>query len=547
MRQLPAINTQWFGTLHDMLRYDPSAPLQLPSAFMLVALLLFLAVYAPLKNSRGLRNLWTLSFSLYLYYKLSGLYVLLLVLIALSDYLIGRRISALRVRGDSKKASGTEGGPDGKSAASAKLTQPNPSTRSVRSNLPNQPARTALVALCVALNVALLLFFTANGVFSSFLNSISGGDISFKALAVPAGLSFFCFQSISYVVDCHRGRIEALKSFPDCLLLLSFFPKMFLGPLVDNSDFISQISRTSVSVSREDVGAASRMIFFGILKFCVLSKLIGQTFVNPFLSGASGNDGFTALMVIYAFTIRLYCDFSGYTDLATGIALLLGYRLPVNFLLPYHSATITEFWRRWHISLSTWLRDYLYIPLGGSRRGTARTYFNLLLTMLLGGLWHGFGLMFALWGLWHGLLLCLHKLWMKFVPGAVPLGCRMPLWRRLAGCFVTFNAVAFGWLLFASPSFTVLLTVLGDIFRNFSADAVPSVLSANAPAFLAVAVGYLMHCVPSSFVPKLDRAFTSVSIPGQAVLIGLAVWIALQVQAAFFQSAVSGLPIYANF
>ena len=322
---------------------------------------------------------------------------------------------------------------------------------------------------------------------------------------------------------------------------------MFLGPLVRNSDFIAQMQREDISISKEDVGQATRMIVLGTLKFCILSKIIGQFFVAPAFAGTLGDDGFTALMAVYAFTIQLYCDFSGYTDLATGISLLVGYRLPLNFNLPYHSATITEFWRRWHISLSSWLRDYLYIPLGGNRRGTFRTYLNLLLTMILGGLWHGVGLMFLLWGLWHGVLLCLHKLWMQFVPGAVPLGKDLPLWRRTAGIFFTFNAVAFGWLMFRSPDWTCFSTILTDIFGNFSLSTVPQTIVANCSAFSAILIAYILHALPSSLIPRLDRFCTAIRLPGQALLLSFTIWIVLQADAIFFATVSNALPIYANF
>lgn len=513
---LPEINPKWLSVLADSLSYNPASPLQLPSAFMLVALMLFLAVHSLLHRRRTARNLFTAVFSLYLYYKLSGPYVFLLLFLAVSDYFIALGIG--RLNGDS-----TAGNPQ---------------------NLHRQKL---LVASSVTINVAILVFFKANGVFAELVEAISHGNASLRHIAVPAGISFFCFQSISYVVDTYRQKIFPLRHFTDYLFLLSFFPKMFLGPLVRNSDFIAQMQREDVCVSREDTGQATRMIVSGLVKFCILSKIIGQKLVAPAFAGTLGDDGFISLMAVYAFTIQLYCDFSGYTDLASGISLLVGYRLPQNFNLPYHSATITEFWRRWHITLSSWLRDYLYIPLGGNRRGTVRTYLNLLLTMLLGGLWHGVGVMFILWGLWHGILLCLHKLWMRCVHGAAPLGAQLPLWRRTLGIIVTFNAVAFGWLMFRSPDWATFGTILGNIFCNFSFAAIPQTISANASAFVAMLAAYLLHAIPSGVVPHLDRICTASRLPRQALLIALAIWTVLQCEAAFFSEAASTLPIYANF
>lgn len=514
---LPEINPRWLSILADSLSYDPVAPLQLPSAFMLVALLLFLAVHSLLHNRRIARNLFTILFSLYLYYKLSGPYVLLLLFIALSDYLIARGIGRLS--------------PSFPETAAPQISR----------------KRKLLVTLSVTINVAILLFFKANGVFAGLFDALSHGNITLRHIAIPAGISFFCFQSMSYVIDTYRQKVSPLRHFSDYLFLLSFFPKMFLGPLVRNSDFIVQMQRTDISVTNEDTGQATRMIVSGLAKFCILSKIIGQLFVSPAFAGALGDNGFISLMAVYAFTIQLYCDFSGYTDLASGISLLVGYRLPLNFNLPYHSATITEFWRRWHITLSSWLRDYLYIPLGGNRRGTVRTYINLLITMLLGGLWHGVGIMFLLWGFWHGILLCLHKLWMHHVPRAAPLGSQLPLWRRIIGIILTFNAVAFGWLMFRSPDSATFGAMLGNIFSNFSLEAIPQTISANAAAFVAMLAAYLLHSLPSSAIPRLDRFCAAISLPGQAMLIALAIWAVLQCEAAFFSETASALPIYANF
>ncbi len=532
--EFPEINPQWFQTLLSCLSYDSGSPLQIPSVFFLVAFLLFLCVHSFLLNRPKARNLFTLLFSLYLYYKLSGAYVLLLISIALVDWTLAHFIGKTSV-----------------STGSADLST---------IDKPRRMGARALVALSVVMNVGVLLFFKANGVFSDLVSEISAGGLNLQKIAVPAGVSFFCFQSISYVVDCYRGKIQPLKNPLDYLFLLSFFPKMFLGPLVSNSDFIAQMQRPEIAVSKEDRGEAVRQIFAGVLKFCVLSKIIGQLFVYPTLLGvgevegiaggalSEGANGFALLSAVYAYTIQLYCDFSGYTDLASGVSLLMGYRLPLNFRLPYHSATITEFWRRWHISLSSWLRDYLYISLGGNRRGRARTYLNLLLTMALGGLWHGFGIMFLLWGIWHGVLLCLHKVWMKFVPGAKPTGEGLPLWRRCIGVVVTFNAVAFGWLMFVSPSWESFSAVLCGIFTSFRVDSVGTTILANLPAFSAIAAAYLLHCVPSSFVPKIDKLIARCGFVAQVVLICLSIWIALQCDAAFFPAATSAaLPIYANF
>ena len=200
-----------------------------------------------------------------------------------------------------------------------------------------------------------------------------------------------------------------------------------------------QIRQNPIAVSREMFGTGIYLIAIGLFKKAVISDYISLNFVDRIFDDPALYSGMECLAAVYGYALQIYCDFSGYSDMAIGLALLLGFRFPKNFDAPYHSATITEFWRRWHISLSMWLRDYLYISLGGNRKGRLRTYFNLLVTMVLGGLWHGAAIRFVLWGTLHGVALALHKLWLSVVPGAKVSGYQMHPLSRLAGILVTFS------------------------------------------------------------------------------------------------------------
>ena len=411
--------------LLSLLSFDALSPMTLASGFFLFAFVLFMSGYMLVRRRANLRNIYVLLFSLYFYYKLSGVYLLLLLFVAVSDFLIGGRVARCKEQGRSSRG---------------------------------------WVALSVVINVAILTYFKATNAFVDWFNGLYGdGTLDIESVVVPAGVSFFVFQSLAYVIDISRGTISPLRKFSDYLFLLAFFPKMFLGPLVRAKEFIPQIESGGLAISREDLGRAVTLIAGGLIKYAVIAKSLGVLFVNPAFEGELGDGGLVALMGIYGFTLQIYCDFSGYSDIAVGVALLMGFRLPDNFNAPYHSATITEFWRRWHISLSTWLKDYLYISLGGNRRGAVRTYLNLIITMFLGGLWHGVGLTFVAWGLLHGVALALHKVWMRLVPAAKSVGSEMkPLWRVLATIF-TFNLVAFGWLLFASEDMAEVSDMLNRI------------------------------------------------------------------------------------
>ena len=511
MNQLLMFAEDVWQRLLGMLVYNGSSPLTLTTGFFLFAFLVFCVGYMVVRHRAHLRTWYVVLFSLYFYYKLSGIYVLLLLGVALSDFLIGRRVAKRRDAGGKTKW---------------------------------------WVALSVTINVAILTYFKATNFFVDVVNNLYGsGTLDWQAVVVPAGVSFFVFQSIAYVVDIARGTISPLKRFSDYLFLLSFFPKMFLGPLVKAKEFIPQIEAKSIVVTREDFGRAVMLVARGLIKYAVIAKSLGLLFVVPAFAGELGEGGMVALMAIYGFTLQIYCDFSGYSDIAQGVALMLGFRLPDNFDAPYKSATITEFWRRWHISLSTWLKDYLYISLGGNRKGRVRTYLNLIITMFLGGLWHGVGMTFIAWGLLHGVALALHKVWLSVVPSAKTLGRDMGIVRRIGATLLTFNLVAFGWLLFTAEDMTVVGDMLNRIAYNFSfADFVPMVEESKV-AMIMLAVGYIIHFLPKSFNDSAVRGITRVGFVGEWIIIVVAIWLVMQCDALLMlhTGAGGGLPMYAAF
>ncbi len=497
--------------IRQLLLYDAGDPITLAGGFFLMAFVVFMTGYTVIKNFARLRTLYVLLFSLYFYYKLSGVWLLLLAGVALSDFIIGRCVARSKRHG--RRGRGW-------------------------------------VALTVIIDVAILAWFKSAGLFAELIDGLYGeGTLDLGKVAAPAGVSFFVFQSISYVIDIYRGRIEPLSRPTEYLFLLSFFPKMFLGPLVDNADFISQIRAPRLYISKQDVGRAARLITGGLIKYAVIAKCLGVMLVHPAFAGEMGGGGFVALMAVYGFTMQIYCDFSGYTDLALGVALLMGFRLPQNFAAPYHSATITEFWRRWHISLSTWLRNYLYISLGGNRRGRIRTYINLILTMFLGGLWHGVGMTFVVWGLLHGIMLALHKIWLAVIPGAQTVGYRMPLWRRIPGVVLTFHIVALGWLFFTAGDLSQAIGMLESIFRDTDISQIMPTLESAPAAFALMAVGYAMHALPASVDRDIERGIIRGGFIVQAAIVVAAAWCAMQCSAMLAASdmAGGGLPIYANF
>jgi D-alanyl-lipoteichoic acid acyltransferase DltB (MBOAT superfamily) len=319
-----------------------------------------------------------------------------------------------------------------------------------------QPSRRVAkwyVAASVTINLVFLGFFKYFNFFVDSLSALLGalGLHGFDAhlrVILPVGISFYTFQSISYIVDVYRGDVEPAKNPIDFALFVAFFPHMVAGPIMHSSALLPQM-RNPRHRTRAQVREGAWLMLWGFFKKLVIADnlaiLVNQIFASDHPASAA-----TVIVGVYAFAYQIYCDFSGYTDIARGVAKLMGFELMLNFNQPYLALNPPDFWRRWHISLSTWLRDYLYIPLGGNRLGRLMTYRNLMLTMALGGLWHGAAGNFLLWGLYHGGLLVVHRL--------VTQEWKLWPWNgwlaRLTSRLIMFHAVCYGWLLFRATSLT---------------------------------------------------------------------------------------------
>jgi alginate O-acetyltransferase complex protein AlgI len=278
-------------------------------------------------------------------------------------------------------------------------------------------------------------------------------------IVLPVGISFYTFEGIAYAVDVYRCDLPARRSLLDFALFMSFFPHLIAGPIIRPHQFFPQVGKR-LELSDEDARWGLREILKGLFKKVALSNFYAPIADAWFQAGTWNGSAVPAWIGVLAFSMQIYFDFSGYTDIARGCARLLGFRFPVNFERPYLSTDIADFWHRWHISLSTWLRDYLYIPLGGNRRGTPRQAMNVLIVMGLGGLWHGASWNFAVWGLYHGVLLVLHRQWRRWVERrglaeAVDHPALRPLWIAL-----TFLIVTIGWIPFRAPDFEATWSTL---------------------------------------------------------------------------------------
>ena len=310
-------------------------------------------------------------------------------------------------------------------------------------------------------NLGLLFFFKYSNFFlaSLFATQQWAGWHWFAAaphldIILPVGISFYTFQTLSYTVDVYRRKLEPVRELPRFLLFISFFPQLVAGPIVRASDFLPQLRDRALILPR-NVQIGFTFFLVGLVKKPVFADGLAP-FVEKVYSQPHHYSSVPVIIATAAYAVQIYCDFSGYTDMAIGSAAALGFWLPRNFAHPYFSGNVTEFWQRWHISLSTWLRDYLYIPLGGNRGGVARTYINLMIVMLLGGLWHGAKWTFVVWGGYQGLLLALHRCYCTCSEGGF-----LDRWRGTAGwralsVAVTMYLVLVGWIFFRAQNFSDL-------------------------------------------------------------------------------------------
>jgi alginate O-acetyltransferase complex protein AlgI len=370
----------------------------------------------------------------------------------------------------------------------------------------DQRRRKALVVTAVVLDLVALGFFKY---YSFFVQSVSdvldrfnlGLPLPLMTIALPIGISFFTFQAISYVVDVYRREVEPAPTM-DLAVYLSFFPHLVAGPIVRAKEFLPQL-KTPRDPNRVAVGSAFMLIALGLVKKVVIADYLAREIVDPVFGVPQAYDAPDVWMAAYAYAAQIYCDFSGYTDMAIGLALLMGYVFPQNFRSPYQATGFQDFWRRWHMTLSRFLRDFLYIPLGGNRKGKWMRYRNIMLTMLLGGLWHGAAWTFVLWGAFHGLMQVLEQAW----GGRV----KLPVWLRW---FVTFHLVVFGWILFRAQSVELAGQFLGQLVVPGPATLI------TVPVALAVVVTIALQLLPERGTLALQGYFER--LPTPVLGIGLA-------------------------
>jgi alginate O-acetyltransferase complex protein AlgI len=390
-----------------------------------------------------------------------------------------------------------------------------------------------IISLAICLDLGILVWFKYVNFFvdnASELSVLAGGPaFAVRPIALPLGISFLTFHALSYLIDIYRGDAPGGGGFLDAALYLSFFPKVIAGPIVRYQDFTAQVAGRVVT--REDLALGAQRIIVGLAKKTLLAGTLALTVDQVFLVPAGQLTTGIAWLGALCYTLQLYLDFSGYSDIAIGLARMFGFRLPENFNHPYISRSITEFWRRWHISLSTWFRDYLFFPLGANRRGAARGYLNLLIVFVLCGFWHGANWTFLLWGLWQGVFLVLER---------VALARRLArLWAPVQHGYALL-VILVGWVLFRSVSIAAALQYLKTMagFAGGAASEYQLAQFLDARLLLAFAVGILAS---TPLVPRIRQWMEGLPQRhpggGEALRRGLAVGSVIALCALFLASS----------
>lgn len=467
--------------MYEILAYDKSNPLLFNTGLFLILFAVFIAIYQLCRQWPKVKMVFVILFSLYFYYKSSAECCFILIGVCISDYVLGRWMGV--------------------------------ATRSLQR---------WIIALNVAINLGMLIYFKYFNLLFHTFASISGSHFDALDIILPAGISFFTFRSISYLVDIYRGQLKPCENFLDYFFFLTFFPPLLAGPVVRAKDMLPQIQRPP-RVTKAIVSEGLFLIILGLIKKVIVADYISGNFVDRIFENPSLYTGLENVFGAVGFTLQLYCDFSGYSDMAIGLALLLGFRFADNFNAPFKSQSPTEFWKRWHISLSSWLMDYLYIPMGGNRKGKHRQRINLMSTMLLGGLWHGASWMYVLWGGYHGALLVGHK--------ALKENNLLPkkgAWVRPAGICLTLILVVIGFTFFRAPSVQTINDMYTAIFTNFHPEVLPQFLAGYALVVAIIIIAFVIHFLPTHWLHHVRDAYAVLPWIVQAVILAVVLFIVIQ-------------------
>lgn len=449
-----------------------------------VMLVAFLAIYTLVKRaSRTAMMLYVVAFNLYFAYRLNGSVMWLLPATACFNYALTQEMALREGR-----------------------------------------TRKLLLATVVVADLAVLAYFKyATFILNDVIGLMLRTNFSLGSIVLPVGISFYTFQGISHAVDVYRRRFTMNTTLLEYFFYLTFFPLLLAGPITRAENLIPRLRRNRQASSRM-VWSGLWLIMLGLVKKNMVSDYIGQ-FTTWVFDAPQTFSGFENMAALLGYPVQIYFDFSGYSDMSIGAAAILGFWLPDNFLFPYRALSLTDFWRRWHISLSTWFRDYLYIPLGGNRKGTLRMYANNFITMLVAGLWHGASWMFVIWGALHGFGLCVHKFFSRQLHITIP----STLWGNTLSWLITYVYVCFAWSFFRSQSLTQLGTMYEKIVADFSWAYLSPFVYAR-PLWTVCLIGAMLtYLIPERTYTRLQLRFITLPWLAKFLLFIVCVQLAIEV------------------
>ncbi len=486
-----------FSKISDIMLFDPRDPLLFGSSlffFLFVALLLIYRLFAKSNNARV--SILIL-FSMFIYYKASGIFLLLLILNAVANFYFGKGM------GKSK----TQGG------------------------------KRVFLLLSLVFNLGLLVYFKYTNFFIQAIIDFNIGNLELLDIIMPLGISFYTFKSLSYILDIYLEMMEPTDSFRDYFLFVTFFPNILSGPIDRAAKFLPQVKK-DYFLTDKDIAMALMLIMMGLVKKIMIADYISLNFVDRVFDEPVRFTGVENLLAVYGYALQLYCDFSGYSDIAIGIALLLGFKLMENFNYPFKAKSISDFWKRWHISLSSWLLDYVFRPLQIGLRNwrKAGNITALVITFVLVGFWHGASWAFLFWGLLHGFYMAVgllvqgpkKKFYLKYklnnskILGAIQI-------------FITFNLVAFSFIFFRANNFESAIDVVKQIIYFFKPEVFVQFVESFTPTFVLIFLGFFLHFLPSSLNDKIVTLLSKMNIFVQAIILTLIIWLVAQVQSADLQ------------
>lgn len=507
-----------YYSFSELSRLEIGKPLLFTDGTFVIFLVLFLAVYQFTGLYSKGRTFTILFFSLLFYFINTGWFLGVIILSGIINYLLGRWL-----------ANGRKGW-----------------------------QKQTAIATGVFVNLAVLFSFKYSETFGQIVQLVSAGSVSLTAIIFPVGLSYYTFCNISYLVDVSRGTIPAEKSFPVYLAYISFFPTVQMGPIERAGNILPKL-RESFKPDSGNIREGTLLIVNGLIKKMIIGDFLNHHLVTNIFSAPERFTGMENLAAALGYTLVIYCDFSGYTDIARGIAGWLGFSPALNFNLPYKSRNIGDFWRRWHISLSSWLRDYLFMPLAlkFSKLLKSETvpgipwlksehvifWISTTVTFLACGIWHGTGINFVAWGLMHGLALSVWKTWNLETKNL--RRNRKPLWRKVnqkTGVILTFIYITISWIIFRMPDIESSFSVFRQIGGSFHAEAFPRFITAYYPPLLMMAAGYTWHFLPDSAILATKQRLMNLKLP---FLVILAMFLLVIIW--YFQGLGSSQPIYINF